>query len=272
MEYDGTAYHGFQIQVDRPTIQGELERALLEITGAPVTVIGAGRTDAGVHARGQVISFTTEWKHGCQVLRRALNAKLPCDIAIRELQAAEPDFHARYGATSRVYVYTMYQSSVRSPLLGRWAHHEPWPLDMTAMAQAAARLVGKRDFAALGQPPQGVNTWRQVLVARWWLSDEDPKLLAFEIEANAFLRGMVRRAVGTLLLVGKGSLGVEEFASILESRDLSRAAPPVPACGLCLWQVKYGSPSLPFAILNAGYDAHRASGLWRLVPLEGGRS
>jgi tRNA pseudouridine38-40 synthase len=282
LEYDGTDYHGFQIQADRPTIQGELERALLATTGAPVTVVGAGRTDAGVHARGQVVSFTTEWKHGCPILQRALNARLPRDIAIRELQVADADFHARHGAASRVYIYTMYQGSVRSPLLERWAHYEPDPLDVMAMAQAAAKLVGNHDFAAFGQPPQGVNTTRQVLVARWWTCDSDQAfrvgphervtLMAFEIEANAFLRGMARRVVGTLLLVGKGALGVEEFAGILDARDISKAGPSVPPGGLCLWHVRYESESEPFAIQNARCDAHRAGGPWCPVPFEGGRS
>jgi len=248
VEYDGTGYSGFQVQPDRPTIQGELERALWRITQEDVTVIGAGRTDAGVHARGQVISFRTAWRHDCETLQRAMNAVLPRDISLRELSPAEECFHARFSATSRVYVYSIYEGQVRAPLMERFAHHVAVPLDLEAMARVAACLEGEHDFAAFGQPPVGTNTVRVVYRARWDAGGAKEgggcvpspiRLSRFEIRANAFLRGMVRRLVGTLLLVGSGLLTEDDFRGILASRDISRAGAPVPACGLCLWRVCY---------------------------------
>lgn len=254
IEYDGTAYGGFQIQATRATIQGELERVLQQITRETVRVHGAGRTDAGVHARGQVISFRTAWLHGCDDLKRALNALLPRDIVVRELTAADDRFHARFSAVSRVYLYHVYTDSVRSPLLDRYAHYVALPLDIGAMNRAAALLVGERDVAAFGQAfrSQGA-TIRRVYGAEWrkregaypWGGLCSASFLEFRIEANAFLRGMVRRVVGTLLSVGSGALNVEDFDAILVSREIDRAAAPAPACGLCLWQVYYGMGERP---------------------------
>lgn len=249
VEYDGTDYGGFQIQADRPTIQGELERALQRLTQGFVRVHGAGRTDAGVHARGQVISFRTTWRHGLQELHRALNAVLPPAIAVRALAPAPEDFHARFSALSRVYVYQIYTGPVRSPLLARFAHHVPQPLDLAAMNAAAEVLVGEHDLAAFGQPPEGENTVRVVQRALWRVCPGEqgypawqvaPRIV-FEIEANGFLRGMVRRIVSTLLAVGQGWLSYAEWREIVASRDMRRAAAPAPACGLCLWRVNYGA-------------------------------
>ncbi len=248
VEYDGTNYCGFQVQADRVTIQGELERCLGRITQGFVRVNGAGRTDAGVHARGQVISFRTGWTHGCRALQRAMNALLPRDIAVCDVSLAEDDFHARFSATSRVYVYGILNSQVRAPLLGRFCHQASQPLDACAMAEAARSLEGWQDFAAFGQAPAGENTVRVVHRAELcagkapfagWLDSDAAEVLRFEIEANAFLRGMVRRIVGTLVLVGMGRLKVSDFREILVSRDISRAGAPVPGCGLCLWRVRY---------------------------------
>ncbi|MCD6519076.1 MAG: tRNA pseudouridine(38-40) synthase TruA [Anaerolineae bacterium] len=244
VEYDGTEYSGFQVQVGRRTIQGELEAALQRITQQSIRVNGAGRTDAGVHARGQVINFRVEWRHSNADLERALNALLPRDIAVRELQKEAPEFHARFSARRRMYVYSIYNSAVRAPLLERFAYWVPGELDLLAMQEAAEFLVGEQDFAAFGQPPFGEQTVRTVHRAEWqrhpspWGKGQ-PELLQFIIEANAFLRGMVRRIVGTLLLVGQGRLSVSNFAQVLASKDISRAGPPAPARGLCLWQVVY---------------------------------
>lgn len=250
VEYDGTHYAGFQIQATQPTIQGELERALERVAQEFVRVDGAGRTDAGVHARGQVISFKTRWPYGEQALWRALNAVLPRDIAVQRISIADDNFHARFSARSRTYIYTVYNAPVRAPLLERFAHHCAQALDLQAMQEAATCLQGEHDFAAFGQPPFGENTVRIVYRARWDTmlgsahGDSDvirPRLLRFEIEANAFLRGMVRRIVGTLLDVGTGRLAVQDLRAILASRDIQRSSPPVPACGLCLWRVRYGA-------------------------------
>jgi tRNA pseudouridine38-40 synthase len=171
-----------------------------------------------------------------------MNAVLPQDIAVRDVAEADARFHARWSARSRTYIYSMYQSDVRSPLLGRFALHISAPPDVERMAQAAATLVGEQDFAAFGQPPYGDNTVRTVHRAEWRVqrvTGPDTPLLQFQIEANAFLRGMVRRLVGTLSLVGAGLLTVDGFADILASRDIARAGVPAPACGLCLWCVRY---------------------------------
>lgn len=240
--YDGTAYNGFQIQVGCPTIQGELERAMQRLGRGAVRVHGAGRTDAGVHAQGQVISFRVDWKHGPGALQRAMNAVLPRDIAVRQVTEADERFHARFSATGRVYVYSIYQGQVREPLLARYAHQAEQPLDVAAMAAAARTLCGSHDFAAFGQPTVGDNTRREIRRAAWRLDEPAAAvapMLRFEIEANAFLRGMVRRIVGTLLQVGSGAMAPETVAAILASGDISRAAPPAPAAGLCLWRVDY---------------------------------
>ncbi|MBC7234980.1 MAG: tRNA pseudouridine(38-40) synthase TruA [Chloroflexi bacterium] len=238
VEYDGTEYAGFQIQVDRPTIQGELERALRRLTQEAVRVHGAGRTDAGVHAKGQVISFRAAWKHEPVDLQRAMNAVLPQDIAVRDLALAEEGFHARFSASSRMYIYRVWNRPVRSPLWARFAHHVPDALDVSAMVSAARYLLGEQDFRAFGQPPVGDSTVRMVHRVGWRAANEHG-LLCFEIEANAFLRGMVRRIVGSLLQVGIGRWTVNEFADLLASRDIARCAAQAPACGLCLWRVRY---------------------------------
>ena len=246
--YDGTAYSGFQIQPRRPTIQGALEQALQRATQQAVRVQGAGRTDAGVHAHGQVISFSCRWAHGVQVLQRAMNALLPVDIAVREMAVAPEAFHARFSATARTYLYTMYESAVRVPTLDRYAHRMPGALDADALQGAAKALLGEHDFAALGQPTVGDSSVRRVLRAEWllrppeedgWCGEAAERFYRFRIEANGFLRGMVRRAVGTLLEVGQGVRTVDSFREFLASRDISQAAPPAPACGLCLWRVAY---------------------------------
>ena len=248
LEYDGTRYSGFQMQANKLTIQGELERALLALTQTRVRVTGAGRTDAGVHAHGQVISFAAPWRHGEADLQRAMNALLPADIAVRRLVVAAPGFHARYSAQSREYVYRILSSAIRSPLRERYALRVEQPLMLEAMVEAAGLLVGTHDLAAFGQPPQGDNTVRSVYRADWGVSPDvlaaddagqALPMLGFRIEANAFLRGMVRRVVGTLLLVGQGRTSVAAFGEILLSRDISRAAAPAPAHGLCLWRVRY---------------------------------
>lgn len=263
VQYDGTDYSGFQIQPDKRTIQGELERALQRVTQQFVRVAGAGRTDAGVHALGQVISFRANWSHGDQDLQRAMNAVLPGDISLGNVAVADDRFHARFSALSRAYVYTIYNGPVRAPLLSRFTHHVERPLDLNAMAEAASELEGEHDFAAFGHPPVGDSTVRIVYRVGWragvpvWgncFASDCRKLLRFEIEANAFLRRMVRRIVGTLLLVGGGSLSPAAFSEILESREIRRAGPPVPGSGLCLWRVGYDGDERQDRLYGTGRD------------------
>lgn len=233
--YDGTDYRGFQRQLSEPTVQGALEAALERITQASTRVLAAGRTDAGVHAEGQVIAFDTGWRHGLSVLQRAMNAVLPPDIAVRDLQVAS-DFHPRFDAQSRRYRYTVYNAPVRSPLARRSSLYVRRPLDVVAMERATAAIVGEHDFATFGRPPQGENTVRCVIEAAW--RHASPWLF-FEIEANAFLFRMVRSIVGTLLAVGRGKLAPDEFEQVLASQDRSLAGKTAPAQGLCLIQVAY---------------------------------
>jgi tRNA pseudouridine38-40 synthase len=234
--YDGTDYGGFQRQANAPTIQAALEAALAQVTQEAIGVLAAGRTDAGVHAVGQVIAFDTAWRHGLGDLQRALNAVLPTDIAVRGVGEAAQDFHPRYDARSRRYRYTLYNAPVRCPLARRYSLHVVTPLDVAAMRSAARSLVGEHDFATFGRPPQGQITVRRVLAAEW--NGELPGL-TFDIEANAFLYRMVRGIVGTLLQVGRGEMSVGEFSAVLASCDRGRAGPTVSPCGLCLMEVKY---------------------------------
>jgi tRNA pseudouridine38-40 synthase len=239
--YDGTDYHGFQRQSpDRePSIQGALERALSRI-GQAGTVLGAGRTDAGVHASGQVIAFDVNWRHGLDDLRRALNATLPDDIAVLELEQAADTFHPRYDALSRVYRYSLYTGRVRDPLTRRYALHVPHELDVTAIQQALRHTLGEHDFAAFGQPTAGESTRRHMLRAQVSAGGAPPAApIAIDLEANGFLYRMVRRIVGTLLPIGRGEQTAADFAEILQSADPRRAGPAVAACGLCLMQVRY---------------------------------
>ena len=236
VEYDGTQYLGFQIQRSGPTIQGELERALTQVTGSETRVTGAGRTDAGVHAQGQVIHFTAVWAHRVEDLQRALNAVLPKDIAVTELSVAPEGFHARYSARSRVYRYTIYNGAVRSPLAWRYAYHCSRPLDADAMDSACRQLIGRHDFLAFGWPPSGENTVRTVHRAS---CQRVGKWIYVDIEADAFLRKMARRVVANLLLVGKHELSVGDFAGLLLLGHRRTPAADVPAQGLCLVKVNY---------------------------------
>lgn len=189
LAYDGTAYEGFQRQPGRPTIQGAVEQAAAAVTGQPVTVLGAGRTDSGVHAAGQVIAFDLDgWRHGEAALLRAINASLPDDIALQDIAPAPPGFHPRFSARARRYCYQVAQAAQPQPLI----RHRVWrvwdALDGDAMRQAAALLVGEHNFAAFGKPPQGTSTVRRVYRSDW---TEQPAaygtLWLYRIEANAFL-------------------------------------------------------------------------------------
>lgn len=244
VEYDGTAYLGFQRQaVDDPaandqqaTIQGQLELALGRMAGRPVSVTGAGRTDAGVHALGQVIRFDLEWRHGLATLQRAINANLPADILIRQIAEAEATFHPRFSAQRRAYEYRIYNAPLRSPFHHRWSWHVSRPLDVDKMNEAARRLMGVHDFATFGRPPQGEKTVREVFQATWQRRQD---FLIFHIEANAFLYRMVRSLVGSLKSVGEGVWSVEDFTDALLARDRARAETTAPPQGLFLLSVTY---------------------------------
>ena len=238
VEYDGTDFYGFQVQAAERTVQGEIERALEAVTGARTRVVGAGRTDRGVHARGQVVSFSTAWRHGLTDLHRALNAVLGADLAILEMDLAPEGFHPRFSATRRAYRYTILNRPWRSPLKRRTAWQMTQKLDLDRMADASQSLVGTQDFATFGQPPQGTNTVRTVFGAGW---QAEGSRIWFDIEANAFLYRMVRSIVGTLVLVGWGQVSPQEFEGFLMARDRSLVKQVAPAHGLCLMRVDYAA-------------------------------
>ena len=236
VEYDGTDFLGFQVQARGRTIQGELEKAIERVTQKQVRIVGAGRTDSGVHASGQVVAFDVLWQHSTPELHRALNAVLPVDIAISDLTTTYFTFHPRFDAKRRRYRYTILNQPVRSPLWARYAYHVPEPLNVEAMREASRRFIGRHDYAAFGKPAQGENTLREVMQAEWFV---ESTRLTFEITANAFLYRMVRTIVGTLVRVGRGELPPGEITPLLEAGDRAAVGPPAPARGLCLVGVEY---------------------------------
>ncbi len=239
VQYDGTAYYGFQRQRQgMPSIQAELEQALSRITGQPARIIGAGRTDTGVHALGQVVGFTIEWpsRHGAEALLRALNANLPPDIAVTELVETHAGFHPRYDARRRTYEYHVRNVPIRQPLTRHRAWQIASPLDLALMNEAAALLIGAHDFATFGRPTVGDSTVREVYEAQW---RPEGDLLVFRICANAFLQRMVRSVVGSLKEVGCGKWSVDDFAAAMASRQRKRSATSAPAHGLYLVSVEY---------------------------------
>ena len=253
--YDGSDYHGFQYQANAASIQCELEAALDKVAKRAGRVAGAGRTDAGVHASGQVIAVHVEWRHDLLALQRAWNVHLPDAITVRRLRAVPAEFHPRFSALRRTYRYTVRQGSSEqgeqaprcSPLTDRFALYVGRPLAVAAMQEAAQVLVGSHDFATFGQPPQGESTERTVYAAEWQVVREDlPTLgdypgqrLVFTVTANAFLRHMVRSFVATLLAVGRGEWSALDVAAALQARSRSRSAPPAPPHGLVLEKVTY---------------------------------
>jgi tRNA pseudouridine38-40 synthase len=234
LEYDGTDFEGFQVQKRGRTVQGDLERALVQITGETIRVTGGGRTDSGVHALGQSAHFDTSWHRPIETLQRALNAVLPTDIAVRTIARVADYFSARYSATSREYRYTILNQPSRSPLEQRYALLVPEQLDTHAMDAAARCLIGVHDFGSFGTAPRGDVTTREMYHAS---VERTGAQVIVELKANAFLYRMVRRIVGTLLIVGKGVMGVDEFREVLKRRG--KAGPSVPPQGLCLVAVNY---------------------------------
>ncbi len=237
LEYDGTEFLGFQRQARGRTVQGEVEAGLRRMGWAGKTIWGAGRTDTGVHAAGQVIAFDLDWAHGEPALLRALNANLPVDVSVRSVAEAAPEFHPRFAAKARRYRYTLYAAPARSALNARYAWHVWQPLAVPAMQRAADQLLGTHDFATFGtDPDEGGNTVRTVSVAHW--SGRGPEL-TFDIQAEAFLYRMVRSIVGALKQVGAGEMTPAGFERVLHARDRSQCPPLAPAHGLCLMEVVY---------------------------------
>jgi tRNA pseudouridine38-40 synthase len=238
LEYDGSCYGGSQYQKNAPSIQAELEAALNKLTGESLRTAFAGRTDAGVHARGQAASFVTRAPYRVEAFAGGLNRWLPSDIAVRGAMEVRSDFDVRRGACSREYRYTIYRSLVRSPLFQRFTWQVPQPLDVEAMRRAAAGLVGEQDFAAFTGSAAAVRGSTVRTVHRCELSVRG-SFVVLVMEANAFLPHQVRRTVGALVVVGLGRQSAEQFLALVREAVPDTMGPTAPAQGLCLMRVKY---------------------------------
>ncbi len=239
LEYDGAPYHGWQLQKDIPTIQGTLENALQEILNTPTRVHGAGRTDAGVHAVGQVAHFDAQWNHAPASLQRACNALLPRSIAVVDLVCAPESFHARHSAREKTYQYLIRNTSDRSPLLDRFTWHVKPALTVERLQAASRPLVGTHDFASFGAATGGTPSTERTVLHVAWCVHQASGCLSFTIRGTGFLRYMVRSLVGTLVLAGLGKLDPAHMTHILAARDRSQAGPTAPPQGLFLRHVHY---------------------------------
>jgi len=238
LAYDGTMFHGFQRQADGVrTVQGCVEEALRTLGWREESILAAGRTDAGVHARGQVISFRLAWKHSREALLAAVNAALPQDAALRSCDIAPADFHPRYDARSRMYRYTLVVDAIRSPLDEVYAWRRRRMPDMDLMQHVAAAMQGVHDFGAFGRPPRaGGSTCRNVVQAAW---SRQGTRITFMVEANAFLYHMVRRMVAAMVACGEARETVQGVLEHLQQPRNVWDGGLAPAHGLCLEAVRY---------------------------------
>ena len=241
MEYDGTGYHGFQWQNGLPSIQREVEKALQRLTGERRRVIAASRTDAGVHAKGQVVGFRTGSALPIHNFINGLNYYLPRDIAVKAAYRVSDSFRVRRDAVSREYSYYILNSSTRSPMREGFSHLVASPLDIEAMNRACQALIGEHDFASFAtcDGARIRSTVRRVFRAEL---ERDGELVTFHMVANSFLPHQVRTTVGALIRVGLGKMSVDEFHSIIETKKPGTAGPTAPACGLCLTRINYSVP------------------------------
>jgi tRNA pseudouridine38-40 synthase len=243
--YDGTGFHGWQRQPNAPTLQGLLEETIGKIIAEPVSVQGAGRTDAGVHASGQVANFLTACRIPCRNLQKALNDALPPTVRIRRVDEVAKDFHARYAARAKTYRYRICQQEVCPPFFWRFVFHYPYPLDDLRMAQAARLLEGEHDFTSFAASGGGDeeeekprSSVRNVLQSQIFRRRK-PRMIVYQVTGSGFLHHMVRNLVGTLVEVGRGRRAPEDILRILQGRARSLAGPTAPAQGLCLVKVEY---------------------------------
>ena len=242
LSYDGTDFSGFQRQANARSVQAELEGVLADIEGTHVTVAGAGRTDSGVHALGQVASFRLTSAIGERDLFRALNAKLPRDVRVLSAEVAPPGFNARFSARSKMYRYRISNTRVMSPFQRRFAWHISRNLDLAAMREAARELLGSHDFASFQAKGGKIRTTTRTMTRSEWA--EEPlsggeRLLVYEIAGTGFLKYMVRAVVGTLVEVGDGRRSPSSIRDLLDSRDRAAAGPTAPPAGLYLVRVDY---------------------------------
>jgi tRNA pseudouridine38-40 synthase len=258
LSYDGTAYHGWQVQPGLPTIQGELQKAIERVLGESPLPQGSGRTDAGVHAMGQVASFELQAPIPAANLQRALNRTLPAAIRVLEAQPVPEAFHARHGAAAKTYEYRIFRGALLSPFLAPYVHHCRWKLDTAALRDAAQAAVGEHDFTSLAasDPDLGIrdeedfegdsegaletaarSAVRTIFSSEWSELPED--LLIYRVRGNGFLHHMVRNLVGTMLEIARGQFPAGSMPAILEARSRSAAGPTAPARGLFLHSVEY---------------------------------
>jgi tRNA pseudouridine38-40 synthase len=242
LAYDGTDFSGWQVQPDLATIQGTLASVIRRLTGENVLPQGSGRTDAGVHALAQVASFATESSIPVENFQKALNDLLPAAIRVLDVSEVEGQFHARKSARAKTYRYRIFRGPVCLPFLARYVWHFPYPLDEDAMSQAAGEVVGEHDFTSFvavdpekGEDGEASNV-RTIFSSRWERQGDE---LIYSVRGNGFLHHMVRNLVGTFLLVGKGTLQVEDIRRILETHNRSAAGATAPASGLLLVSVEY---------------------------------
>ena len=238
IEYEGTNYHGFQYQTNAPSVQEELEKAIASFTGEQVRVKGAGRTDAGVHAKGQVAAFDTSSTHGPDTFVRALNAYLPDDVAVRAAYKTANGFDPRRDAVSRHYRYTVFNTPAPSPLMRRGAYQVREPLNDVIMDQAAALLIGTHDYVCFSGPlgDRRGGTVRETFGASVRRTSET---VVFDVVATSFLPQQVRRMSGALVDVGRGRISLEEFGTLVEGVRGRPVAHTLPPQGLCLMEVTY---------------------------------
>jgi len=243
LAYDGSDFHGWQVQPERATIQGTLAAAIERVTGSKVLPQGSGRTDAGVHALAQVASCHVDAGIPTENLPRALNHVLPPAIRVLSVEEATPEFHARKSARAKTYRYRIYRGEICPPFLARYVYHHPFPLDEDAMRDAAVVNAGEHDFTSFaavdserGREEEEASNVRTIYSSEWTRDGEE---LIYTVGGSGFLHHMVRNLVGTFLLVGKGTLDRAGMKRILEARDRSAAGPTAPACGLYLVSVEY---------------------------------
>jgi tRNA pseudouridine38-40 synthase len=243
IQYDGTEFHGWQMQEGLRTVQGELMRVLSLLDDREVSVHGSGRTDAGVHAEGQVASFQLQRKITPLKLRNAINGNLARDVRVVFAEAVPQDFHARYSAVSKTYVYRLVHGPVMSPFWLRFAHQEARPLNLERMRECAGLFIGEHDWtafsAAQSDAESRIRMVTQLGISAGWDGRGLCHLIEFTVTANGFLRYMVRSIVGTLLAVGRGEIEADIVRRAIGEGDRNLAGPTAPACGLTLLRVQY---------------------------------
>ena len=240
LEYVGTAYHGWQLQPGLPTVQGVLQDCLSMVLRAPVSVNGAARTDAGVHAYGQVASLEAPAEAGIERLQGSVNSLLPEDVSVRAVETAPAGFHARHAAVGRVYRYQIVDDPYLSPFLRGFTAHSRHRLDVDAMKDAASRLVGRKDFSAFkASGDRSESPVKEIVRSEVRVESGRQRMIVYTVEATSFLQYMVRNITGTLMEVGRGRIRPEAMISLIDSRDRRNAGPTAPAAGLTLVEVRY---------------------------------